>query len=153
MIRTGERGVALAEFAILLPLFMFLLLGLIEVGRLFYFTIQVGNAAHAGAQYASENQTNPNASAQAAAIADGSNTIDPAMSATATNVCSCWNPVTATGTAPSASTCTGACSSGYRVTYSQVTVTGRIHTLFNYGGLGIPSSWTISRTATMRVLL
>ncbi|HET7815125.1 MAG TPA: TadE/TadG family type IV pilus assembly protein [Candidatus Baltobacteraceae bacterium] len=151
MVRRGERGVALAEFALLLPLFMLLLLGLIEIGRLFYFTIQVGNAAHAGAQYASLSQTNTAASARAAALADGANSIDPAMNATAQNVCSCWNPVTKTETAPAPATCSGHCTAGYRITYAQVTVTGTINSLFNYSALGIPTSWNVSRTALMRV--
>lgn len=153
MTRTGERGVALAEFAIMLPLFMLLLLGLIEVGRLLYFTIQVGNAAHSGAQYASQSVQNTAAHAQAAALADGANTIDPAMSATARSVCSCWNPVSGTESAPAAATCSAQCTSGYRITYAQVTVTGTINSLFNYSALGIPTSWTVSRTAMMRVAL
>jgi Flp pilus assembly protein TadG len=146
----SQRGVAMAEFALMLPLFVLLLVGIIELGRLAYFTIQVGNAAHAGAQYASLSHTNTAVSA--AALADGQNTIDPAMAATYNSVCACWNPATQTETVPTAAACSAQCTGGYRITYAQVTVKGTIKTLFNYGALGLPSSWAVSRTSIMRVV-
>lgn len=154
--RLGERGVALVELALALPALMMLLVGLIEFGRLAYFTIEVGNAAHAGAQYGSLSPTNTMAGMQEAALGDGQNTIDPAMTATAQSVCTCWSVSTQSESPspPTPSACSLPCSSGgYRVTYAQVTVTGTINTLFNYGALGLPSSWTVSRTARMRVAL
>jgi hypothetical protein len=37
------------------------------------------------------------------------------------------------------------------VTYAQVSVTGTIHSLFNYTALGLPNQWTVTRVATIRV--
>ena len=47
----GQRGVALVEFALVVPLLALLLVGIIEIGRFAYFSIAVANAARAGVQY------------------------------------------------------------------------------------------------------
>ncbi len=44
----------MVEFAILAPVFVFLLIGLIEVGRFAFFGILAANAARAGAQYGAQ---------------------------------------------------------------------------------------------------
>jgi Flp pilus assembly protein TadG len=148
-----EAGVALVEFALALPLLIMLLIGLIEFGRLTYFSIEIGNAAHAGAEYGSLNvQNGANYTGmQNAAIADGQNGI-AAISATAKDVCSCWTGTAEVPNPPSTSVCGTACTvaGGRQVTYAQVTVTGIIKPLFRYGSL-IPSQWTVVKTATIRV--
>jgi Flp pilus assembly protein TadG len=148
-----EAGVALVEFALALPLLIMLLIGVIEFGRLAYFSIQVGNAAHAGAEYGSLNvQNGANFTGMKnAAIADGQNSI-AAISASAQNVCSCWTGTAEVPNPPSSSACGAACTvaGGRQVTYAQVKVTGIIKPLFNYGPL-VPSSWTVVKTATIRV--
>jgi Flp pilus assembly protein TadG len=154
-----QRGVALVEFAIVVPILIMLLVGLIEYGRYLYFTIEVGNAAHAGAQYGSRTQSSgvDFTGMKNAAIADGQNAIVPltVSNITAQNVCTCWNSATQTQTpaTPSTSACSQNCTTGGRqVTYAQVTVTGTMSPLFNYAYLGLPSSWTVTRTATIQVL-
>lgn len=146
-----EAGVALIEFALALPILMMLLIGLIEIGRLTYFTIEVGNAAHAGAQYASLNPNNAadNTAITAAVTQDGQNTIS-ALTVVPQRICGCWNGTTET--ALTSAQCTSTCVSGHLVSYVQVTVTGSINALFNYAALGLPNAWTVSRTATMRVI-
>lgn len=55
MIRTNqqpERGASLVEFAVVLPLFLILLFGIIEVGWLFAQQVEVRNAAREGARLA-----------------------------------------------------------------------------------------------------
>ena len=149
-----QAGVATVEFALVLPILIMLLVGLIEYGRYAYFAIEVGNAAHAGAQYGAQSSTTAQDSTgmQNAAIADGQNTIFPLTSSAITGqyVCSCWNGTTES--TPSSALCGQVCTAGRPVTYAQVTVTGTISPLFNYSRLGLPSSWTVSRTATIRVL-
>lgn len=153
---TGQAGVALVEFAVALPILIMLLVGLIEYGRYAYFAIEIGNAAHAGAQYgAQDNTTAANFTAMTnAAIQDGQNSIFPltASAINAQDVCACWNGTTETPSPPSSSVCGQNCAAGRQVTYAQVTVTGTISPLFNYTLLGLPSSWTVARTATIRVL-
>ena len=45
-----QRGVALAEFAIVLPLFLTILLGMIDYGYYFYVAVSASNAAREGAR-------------------------------------------------------------------------------------------------------
>lgn len=146
----SQHGLALVEFALALPLLMMLLIGLIEVGRYAYFTIEVANAAHAGAQYASISPNATATSIAAAVTADGANSI-ATLTVQSHNVCGCWNG--SAETALTTAQCTAPCATGtgQMVSYAQVSVTGNISPLFNYGALGLPSQWTVSRTATMRV--
>jgi Flp pilus assembly protein TadG len=50
--RLGERGQALAEFALVLPLLMLLIAGIIEFGRAWNIKQAVTDAAREGARYA-----------------------------------------------------------------------------------------------------
>ncbi|HUS89454.1 MAG TPA: TadE family protein [Desulfosporosinus sp.] len=54
----GERGQALVEMALVLPLLFLLLFGVIEMGRVGYAYITVNNAARAGARVASIGAVN-----------------------------------------------------------------------------------------------
>lgn len=158
MVRTFERGVALVEFALAIPILIMLLIGLIEYGRYTYFCIEIGNAAHAGAAYGAQSSgiAANFTGMKNAAIADGQNTIVPltVTNVTASDVCTCWNGTAETPSPPTAATCgTNCTTAGARpVTYAKVTVTGTMSPLFNYTYLGLPSSWTVSKTATIRVL-
>jgi hypothetical protein len=128
---------------------------LIEFGRLMFFSIQVANAARAGAQYGALSYPNTtNGNMQVAAQNDAQNSIAN-VQASAQYVCSCWNPASATMTpsAPTVGGCSAPCSTGgHLVTYAQVTVTGTMYPMLNYGALGLPSQWTVSRVATIRVM-
>jgi len=56
----GERGQALIEFAIILPLLIFILLGIAELGWYFVIRIALSNAATTGAEFAAyEGITDP----------------------------------------------------------------------------------------------
>lgn len=52
------RGAALVELALTTPLFILLLMGSVELGRLAYFAIEVANAARAGASFGAVNKGN-----------------------------------------------------------------------------------------------
>ncbi len=146
--RRGEAGVALVEFALVLPLLMLLLIGGVEIGRYAYFSIIVANAAHAGAQYGSQNGVSARDAAgiQAAAQGDGINGIS-GLTVTSNPTCACWN-----GSAYSNIPCTAplSCNSGHPVELISVTVSGTAHSLFNYHVL--PSSLAVSATTTMRLV-
>ena len=49
--RKSERGQELAEFAILLPVFFLLIFAALDLGRLFFASISIANAAREGARY------------------------------------------------------------------------------------------------------
>jgi hypothetical protein len=60
--RSRERGQALLEFALILPIFVVAILGLIDVGRAIWANNAVANAAREAARYAAVHggsQTNP----------------------------------------------------------------------------------------------
>ncbi len=150
----AEAGVALIEFAVALPLLIVLLVGIIETGRLAYYNILVGNAAHAGAFYGSQNLDTANriSGMADAALRDGQNVPQISVSPAPTQACQCYNPETGASTPLSCSLNGSTCAAGtHRVVYVQVTVSGRVNTLFDYRPLGLPNPWTITRTAVMRV--
>lgn len=53
--RAPERGANLVEIALILPLLLFLMFGVVDMGRAFYAVISLTNAAREGARYASRN--------------------------------------------------------------------------------------------------
>src|ERR1035437_9955475 len=89
-----HTGQALVELALVVPIFTILLIGAVEFGRLAYASIEVCNAARAGAAYASQNHVTADASdptnlanIQTAATQDAPNV--GGITATVTNTCSC----------------------------------------------------------------
>lgn len=64
-----EKGQSLAEFAIVLPFLLVILAGVLDLGRLYYVSVSISDAAAEGAAYAAinpENSTEIIARAQAA---------------------------------------------------------------------------------------
>lgn len=49
---TTRRGVAIVEFAVVLPVFLLILVPVVDIGMGFYYKVQVSTAAEAGTQYA-----------------------------------------------------------------------------------------------------
>lgn len=139
----GERGVALVELAIALPLILLLAIGGIEVGRYANYANIAANAAHAGVQYGAQGMptaSNDLAMQNAAALDWGNAT---GLQAAAIHYCQCSDG--------SASTClsTDCPLPLHRILWVQVKVTGTLHALMNYPL--VPASFTISKTAVMRV--
>ena len=76
-----ERGASLVEFALVLPLFLLLIGGMVDLGRAFYTEVMLTNAAREGARSAMYSTTADNADARAtAALANGVK--DPSISVT-----------------------------------------------------------------------
>ncbi len=139
----SDSGTAMVEFAILAPVFVLLLIGLIEVGRFAYFGILAANAARAGVQYGAQSTstaTQVNA-IKAAALQDGQNLSN--WNVTPTVLCA------VNGATPTAAACSGAGVPVNTIYYVQVQVSGQFSSLLNYPG--IPHSPTISGSAIMRV--
>ncbi|HLI97433.1 MAG TPA: TadE/TadG family type IV pilus assembly protein [Candidatus Baltobacteraceae bacterium] len=147
--RHYERGVALIELVVALPLLMLLMLGIVEVGRFAYFGIVVANAARAGAQYAAQSATTAGNSTgiSSAVAADDANGVGTITASTTNEFCQCWNGSAYSN--PTPNSCSGSCSTGHIVELVSVTATGTADSLFNYPFL--PSSTHISSTATMRL--
>jgi Flp pilus assembly protein TadG len=150
--RRSQTGQTLLEVALLTPLLLFLLLGIIEIGRYAYIAILVGNAARAGAGYGSQclPQSVDAAGITTAADNDFQNNGQSTslLQVSSSVACGCDSAGSLTSAA-----CTGGgagtCGTGHWVVQVSVTASGTFNSLFNYPG--IPTSITISRTSTMRV--
>jgi Flp pilus assembly protein TadG len=144
----GEQGQALVEMALVIPLLLLMLVGVIEFGRIAYFSIEVSNAAHAGVQYGAQSRASAadNAGMVQAALNDGQNV--SGLIATASHSCVCSN---GSATPPSAPNCAlSDCSSGQRLTvYVQVNTSATVSPLIQYPG--VPASFSLSGQAIMRV--
>jgi Flp pilus assembly protein TadG len=134
-----QGGQSLVELALVLPLLLLLLVGVLEIGRFAYYDILVSNAARAGAQYGSQSLTAAAdvAGIQSAAWGDGL----PTLTVTSTQLCGC--SAGSLGGCPTGNVC------AQPLVYVQVTTTGIFNSLFNYPGL--PPSMTMTSTVTMRV--
>jgi Flp pilus assembly protein TadG len=138
----SESGASLVEFAIVAPVLIALLIGMIEVGRYTYIAILAANAARAGVSFGAQSLSNAaNLSAmQSAALADAQSF--PSMSASPTVFCS------TNGSTVAACPSTGPTPPSYY--YVEVTTTGTFNSLFNYPG--IPNNIPITGQAIMRVI-
>lgn len=142
-LQRSDSGTSLIEFALLAPVFLLLMVGLIEVGRYTYYGIVAAHAARAGVQFGSQNLVTAAAGAAAenAALADAGN--PSGWKAKFTLVCTMGGqpatcPVSGSGVAPQT-----------MVYYVQVKVTGTVSSLLKYPG--IPQQSSITATSQMRV--
>ena len=141
---TKEKGQAMIEFALLLPVLLIILLGIIEFGRAAFYAIEVADAARAGAQYGSQsladaaNETNIMAAAQNNAQDMGGalmvNNISTAC------VCPGGGVV---------GSCTAALAGCYPLVYLTVTTSYVFTPLFNYPGL--PTTYNLTGSSTLPV--
>ena len=142
--RADERGQAIAELALLAPLMLVLVIGLIELGRYANFSIEVANAARAGVQYGAQNlvAANDTAGMQNAALADAPD-LSSTMTATAIHFCTCFNGAT--------STCQPAdCPGSHRLLYVQVDTSQTFNSMLHFPG--VLNTLQVKGHAVMRVV-
>jgi Flp pilus assembly protein TadG len=106
MKKTAEKGSAFAELALFTPVLLLMMVGAFDFARVYYADITLANAAEVGTLYGSRSVSGSSdiSGMQTAATNDGKDLT--AMTAAATNYCSCG----ATGAAQTcpATSCTGA---------------------------------------------
>lgn len=126
----------------MLPVLLVTLVGTIEIGRVAYASIEVSDAARAGVQFGSLNESNAGNTSgmEQAALNDVDLT---GMTANATYYCQCSN---GSATSCSSNTCT---TSEHLEEYVTVTTSYAMSSLFKYPG--IPQTYSLSGSATMRV--
>lgn len=148
----GQRGAVLVELAYLLPVFTLLFVGVFDVGRGYYFAMEVSNAARAGAQYGYQSSGTmiDSTGIQNAAIDDA---VDVGASGGSCSKSACWSSgypksswgcMCSDGTAqsPSCSAGTLTCTSGTRqVNYVNVQTQAAYTPLIPWPA--IPSSITL----------
>lgn len=131
---------ATVEFALVAPLILLLLAGVLDFGRLLRTSISVADAARAGAQFGSLSTINAtNTSGMQAAATNAASDVS-GMTVTAVRSCQC--------SGGAAVSCSGSCSGGNMLIYVQVTAHASCDPVFRYPGLSF--SGTVSSTATMR---
>jgi Flp pilus assembly protein TadG len=155
MFRTGEEGQALVETAVSMVLFIVIIFGAAEFGRLAFAAIEVSNSAKAAAQYGAQSRATASdtagmlAAAQAEYYSTGLTLVSP--TSTSGYACSCSDgtspPSTTCGTADNAiGACSGANLEITMTVQTQVTFNSVIHIP------GLSSSFVLTGTAVQKVL-
>ncbi len=139
---TRHRGTAAIEFALAAPLFVILLLGVVDVGFAAYQAMQVQDAAEAGALYAAINGWNPTGIEAAVVNATGAS----GMTAPApTEFCGCPSTTGVTTVA-----CTATCAGGAKPgVYVQINAALPHTNILSYPGLPLPA--TLTGQSTIRL--
>jgi Flp pilus assembly protein TadG len=140
-----ESGQSLVEMALLTPVLLLLLVGIIEVGRFAYYSIEVANAARAAVQYGAQSlaASKDIPGIQQAALRDASDVSGMTFNPPPTNLCACSESSSVYVGCPALS------CAGHQVVFVQVDTTATITPLFRYPGL--PTTFTARGHAIMRV--
>jgi Flp pilus assembly protein TadG len=148
----SDSGQHLVELALVTPVLLLLLVGMIELGRFAFLSIVVANAARTGAAFASQGlvQSVDTTDIQTAADNDFQNNGQNVSNLTVSSSTSCGCDSAGTVTSQSCNgSGAGTCGTGHWVVMVSVTASGTFNSLFGYPGL--PKSISVSRTSTMRV--
>lgn len=142
--RCAQRGSAMMELAVVLPLLLVTVLGLIDFGRSAFEAIEVENAAHAGASYGARSKglAADKDGIRKAALADIGDDVDTSqITVDSERYCECPD-----GTSVD---CDDSCSGTLPLMYVRVRVEKDFQTIFNYPG--IPGKIELKREVHLRV--
>lgn len=140
----GTAGSASVELALIVPILVLLMLGLLDLGRVFYAAITVTSAARAGVGYGSMTPVHSTNQPMMIAAAQADARDVSGFTFAASRSCECYtvNPVAVACNA-------SGCPDGSQVRiYVEVTVSGSFTPTVAYPGL--PSSIALTRVARMR---
>ena len=144
MKRTHQgKGTAAVELSLMIGILLLILMGTIDVGRVFYAAVTMADASRAGAQYGirSNGFTSDDSGMQTAA---GDNAQDlGAVTTSPGRYCRCEGGTT------NVNCVTGTCSEGVPQVYVRVETQGTYNTTFGYPGL--PDVIPLSSATTFRV--
>jgi Flp pilus assembly protein TadG len=145
---SSASGAAMVEVAVALPILIVIVIGTVDLARVFYMAMELQNAARAGAQYGAQGVGNSadttvmRSTAVAAAVNINS------VSAFASQNCFCASD---TNPQVSAVACSGTCTSGQHVVISVTVTAASTFSLISFYPMpGIPRSFSIFRAATLR---
>lgn len=148
-----ESGQGILELALCLPVFVLLILGTAEIANIAWASVQLNNAARAGAAFGSQSHAN---ASDIADIETAAQREAPQLTITfpsdPAQACSCINTSTgATGAGSTGCQTLAQCPFPYVIFDNlSVKVQTVVTPLFHYPGL--PSSYTLHAQATMGVL-
>jgi Flp pilus assembly protein TadG len=145
----SDFGQAFVELALVLPIFILLLVGAAELGRIAFASIEVSNAARAGVAYGAQNHITASdlPGIRSATIQDAPN-ITSMAAPVVTLSCACNNGTT-TVTVSCATAGTSCASPSRIVEFVQVKTSAVLNTVFHLPA--IPNSITLRGKAIMRV--
>lgn len=136
----GRRAIATVEFALVAPLLMLLLAGVLDFSMLLRTATCAASAARAGTEYGSRTPSTSTDYAGMEAAALNSTPGVVGMTVVASRFCEC-----AGGSAVS---CSGGCAGGKMLIYVQVTTQVAAPNVFHYSGLNISN--LLTSAAAMR---
>jgi Flp pilus assembly protein TadG len=142
--RSAQRGSAMMELAVVLPLLLVTTVGLTDFGRAAFEAIEVENAAHAGAFYGarSKGYAADTTGIKTAALADMGDEVDTSkVSVESERYCECDDG--------SSIDCDDTCSGELPLMYVRVRVERPFETLLAYPG--IPKTIDLDREIQLRV--
>ena len=150
----STAGQAVLELALALLILLPILVGIADFGRYAYASIEVVNAAHAGAMYGAQNASTAcdKMGMVASATADASDMVGMTATASGNNTnCRASALCACSGSPQTLSSCsTISCTGANRVVqYVKVNTTATVTPIFNYPGF--PSTLTLTGQAIMRV--
>jgi Flp pilus assembly protein TadG len=134
--RRNQKGSVMLEFGLGSTILFLFLFGTADFGRLFYYSIEVTNAAAAGAYYGSMKSSNMTDTTGISNYAKKEAPDISNLQVSSSQVCQ-----DSSGNSES-------CSTAGAYHYAQVTASYTFNTLFNYPL--IPASVSLSKTAMMR---
>ena len=153
--RGRQQGSVLAEFAIVVPIILLMIVGAIDFGRVWTIASASANAAQAGAQYGSQSVTLSadldgmleaatndlsNSAMIRGGVGDEDGTTLSDFTVTPERFCECSGAAIA---------CTSNCAGGVKPSvFVRVTVESTFNTIFDYPG--IPTGIPVERVAVMR---
>jgi Flp pilus assembly protein TadG len=140
----ADAGMSTVEFALLVPIFSTMLVGVLDLGMGFWNQIQVGNAARAGAEYALTNGFD--STKVSSAITHATNLSSISASPAPSQSCGCPDASKGVLLAACGTPCTGGGNAG---TYVIVNAQASYGTIFSYPG--IPNPMTLGSVAVVRI--
>ena len=153
---TSESGQGTMELALCLPLFVLLILGGSEIANVAWASVQINNAARAGAAFGSLSRANAADTTHIGKAAQNEAPkyiTAPSTQVTSSQTCTCVTPSSGAETTPATCTATleTTCVSPNVILASvQVTVHAPVAPLIHYPGL--PASYTMHAQASMGIL-
>jgi len=142
----SDRGAALLELAFVAPILFLLLFGAVSLGRAYYVDLEVTNAAHAGAEYGLQN---PSDTAGMIAAAQASAPDVTLNTPSVTRGCECSDGTLYSANCTVVPSCTAnSTRSNTPVRRVSVTASSAYRSFVSWPG--VPSSVTLSSTATIR---
>ncbi len=144
-----QRGNAVIEFAIAMPMLLLLMFGAIDFARVYYHAVTLANAAGTGAFYGAQNNVTAGHYDGMSQRAREDSLDIPTMSASSSRFCDCPQGYEITG--KKTVDCLTELCPGYGMprAYARVQTSEAFTTVVPWPG--VPDSLTVGRIATMRV--